>query len=66
MIKIIKEKIKKEIIKMLYKDIIEKSIYPRVGSPECKCDKCMFFEIACNPSSLTAGCFYGWKMDEET
>lgn len=61
---IIKNKIKKKIVKMLYKDAVTKGKYPRVGSPECKCKKCMFFEIVCNPRDGVVGCFHGWKMNE--
>ena len=58
--------IEETIINNLFKNIVTKGQYPEFGSPECKCNKCMFYKVAC-PSSHkqnVAGCFHGWKRDE--
>lgn len=55
----------KEMIKLIYKNIIDKGEFPKFGSPEMKCSKCMFYGIACQPSSEYVGCHHGWKREEE-
>ena len=53
------------IIKAFYERIMNKGEFPKFGSPETRCDKCMFFKIACFPSSNCVGCFHGWKREGE-
>ena len=55
----------KEIIKVLYEKIMNEGKFPKFGSPEIKCDKCMFYKIACFPSSEFVGCYHGWKQEED-
>ena len=44
-----------------------KGEYPNFGSPECRCSKCMFHKVACNPSGKNVvGCFHGWKIEESS
>lgn len=54
--------------KKIIKDIFEKmkdGFTPRFGSPETRCDKCMFLEVICLPSEEYTGCYGGWKMEKE-
>jgi hypothetical protein len=39
--------------------------FPKFGSPEIKCDKCMFYKIVCQPIPEHIGCYCGWKREEE-
>ena len=48
-----------------YCAIIDRCEFPKFGSPEMKCDKCMFNEVTCHPYSDCVGCFLGWKMESE-
>ena len=57
--------IDKQMIRLIYKNIIDNSEYPKFGSPETNCDKCMFYKIACVPPSGYIGCLGGWKREEE-
>ena len=57
--------IEKIMIKKILEDIITKGEYPKFGSPETRCNKCMFYNIACNPLPKYVGCFHGWKREEE-
>lgn len=57
--------IDKQMIKLMYKNIIENYEFPKFGSPETKCEKCMFFKVACIPPPQYVGCLGGWKMEEE-
>lgn len=57
--------IDKEMIKLIYENIIDKGEFPKFGSPEMKCDKCMFHRIVCQPSPEYVGCYHGWKREEE-
>lgn len=54
-----------KIIKTIYKNIMNKGEFPKFGSPEIKCNKCMFYGTACLPSPDCVGCFHGWKREEE-
>jgi len=56
--------IEKHIIGELYNNILTKGEYPKFGSPECNCNKCMFYNVTCPPSPHRAGCFHGWKKEE--
>lgn len=58
-------KVDKIIIKNIHEDIIKKGIWPNFGSPETKCNKCMFFGVTCGPVAGRVGCLGGWKMIEE-
>lgn len=56
--------IEEKIVNDLFMNVITKGEYPKFGSPECKCDKCMFNEVACKPSRKdVVGCFHGWKKE---
>ena len=55
----------KKIIYVIYENIINNGEFPNFGSPEIKCNKCMFYGIACHPSSDYVGCYHGWKREEE-
>lgn len=60
------DNLEKEIIKMVYENIMNKGEYPNFGSPEIHCDKCMFYRVACRPySDIVVGCFLGWKREQE-
>ena len=53
----------KKIIKTIFDDIINNGKFPNFSSPEMKCDKCMFYGVACLPSHEYVGCFSGWKRE---
>lgn len=55
----------KKIIKMIYENIVHNGEFPKFGSPEIKCDKCMFYGVACLPLPDYVGCYYGWKREEK-
>ena len=56
--------IEKTIINHLYKNIVTKGEYPEFGFPECRCNKCMFYGVACVPTGKdVVGCFHGWKRE---
>ncbi len=57
--------IEEKLIKNAFIGVITKGEYPNFGSPECKCDKCMFYKVACVPPSGYVGCLGGWKREEE-
>ena len=58
--------IEEKIINDVFMKVITKGEYPEFGSPECRCNKCMFYGIACNPSDKNVvGCFHGWTREEE-
>ena len=52
-------------IKIIYKNITEKCEFPKFGSPEINCEKCMFYGVACKPLPEYVGCFHGLKREEE-
>lgn len=58
------DKIDEKIIRKIFEDIT-KGIWPKFGSPETKCSKCMFFGIICPPNPEYLGCYGGWKREEE-
>ena len=57
-------KIDEKIIKSIFENI-QKGVYPKFGSPETRCDKCMFLGVICLPSTEYTGCYGGWKMKKE-
>lgn len=58
--------IEEKIVNDIFMNVIAKGEYPAFGSPECKCNKCMFYKIACKPSDKNVvGCFHGWKRESE-
>lgn len=57
--------VEETIIKAFYERIMTKGEFPKFGSPETRCDKCMFHNVACFPSSDCVGCFHGWKREGE-
>ena len=54
-----------KIIKAIYENIRNNAEFPTFGSPETKCNKCMFCGVACQPLPEWAGCFAGWKYETE-
>ncbi len=58
------DKIDEKIVKNIFENI-QKGIYPKFGSPEIKCSKCMFFGVICLPSTEYVGCYGGWKREKE-
>jgi len=58
--------IEEKIIKDAYMNILTNGEYPQFGSPEVRCDKCMFYKVVCYPSNETVvGCFHGWRREKE-
>lgn len=58
--------IEKKIINDAFMNVITKGQYPEYGSPETKCNKCMFYKVSCQPSNENVvGCFHGWKREKE-
>lgn len=56
--------IEEKIIRDIFMKIITQGEFPKFGSPEVRCDKCMFYGVACIPSGKNAvGCFHGWKKE---
>lgn len=51
-------------IKMVFEEL-KNGNFPKFGSPETKCEKCMFSGIACFPGIGVAGCLGGWKKEGE-
>lgn len=58
------KKVEESIIRGVFEDI-QKGIYPKFGSPEIRCSKCMFYKVICLPNPDYCGCYAGWKMIEE-
>ena len=56
--------IDKEMIKIIFENIMTKGEYPKFGSPETRCDKCMFYKITCRPLPEYIGCLLGWKREK--
>ena len=44
---------------------MRKGIKPPFGSPETKCNKCMFSGVVCIPDDRIPGCLGGWKREVE-
>lgn len=57
-------KVAENIIRGVFEDI-QKGNWPKFGSPETKCNKCMFFGVTCGHVAGRVGCLGGWKMTEE-
>lgn len=51
-------KVDERIVRNIFNDM-QKGIWPKFGSPETRCDKCMFFGIICLPSPEYVGCYCG-------
>jgi hypothetical protein len=56
--------IDKIILRSIFEDMT-KGVYPKFGSPETKCSKCMFCGVVCAPNPEYSGCYSGWKREEE-
>ena len=55
--------IEEKIINDAFMNIVTKGEFPEFGSPEVRCNKCMFNKIICPSSNKpdVVGCFHGWK-----
>lgn len=51
-------KIDEKIIKSIFENI-QKGVYPKFGSPETRCNKCMFYGVVCMPKPEYVGCYGG-------
>lgn len=51
-------------IKAVYGEL-KNGNFPKFGSPETKCKKCMFCGITCFPETGVVGCLGGWKKEGE-
>ena len=55
----------KTMLKLIFENM-KNGIFPTFGSPETKCDKCMFFKVVCEPvPENVVGCLGGWKRGAE-
>ncbi len=55
----------KTMLKVIFENM-KKGVMPNFGSPETKCNKCMFHGIVCEPlSENVVGCLGGWKRGAE-
>lgn len=52
--------VEKKIMQEIFADI-KKGKFPDFGSPETKCEKCMFYKTVCFQSAEYVGCLGGWK-----
>ena len=57
--------IDKKMIEVVFENIMLNDEFPKFGSPETECSKCMFYNIVCLPSSARVGCYHGWKREGE-
>lgn len=55
--------VEERIIRSIFDDMMMGN-FPKFGSPETKCDKCMFHKVVCLPSPEHVGCYCGWKKEE--
>lgn len=55
-------KVDRIIIRAIYEQL-RKGDKPNFGSPETKCNKCMFNEVICIPDEAITGCMGGWKRE---
>lgn len=57
------------VTKAIYDDIIDKGEFPKFGSPETNCSKCIFYRVTCIPSREyregIVRCNHGWKIEAE-
>lgn len=58
-------KIDDKIVRHIFEEM-ENGTYPKFGSPEVECDKCMFFGVVCPPREDCVGCFGGWKYEKKS
>ena len=54
----------KTILKAVFENM-KQGIFPNFGSPEIKCNKCMFYGVVCVPNPEYVGCLGGWKREVE-
>lgn len=54
----------KIMLKAIFEDM-KKGNFPNFGSPETKCNKCIFYGIVCDPGAEYVGCLGGWKRGTE-
>ena len=57
-------KVEEKIIRNIFDDMMMGN-FPKFGSPETKCDKCMFYKVVCNPVPEHVGCYCGWKRESD-
>lgn len=57
-------KVAENIIRGIFEDI-QKGNWPKFGSPETRCNKCMFYGVSCGSKLGRVGCLGGWKMEKE-
>jgi hypothetical protein len=56
--------LEKKIIINIFEDMLC-GVFPKFGSPETKCDKCMFYKVVCLPAPEHIGCYCGWKREAD-
>jgi hypothetical protein len=54
----------KKLLEIIFENM-KKGDFPKFGSPETKCNKCMFYNIVCFPRPEYVGCLGGWKRGRE-
>ena len=54
-----------KMIEIIFNNIMLKDEFPKFGSPETRCDKCMFYNVVCWPAPRYVGCFHGWKKEKD-
>ena len=54
----------KTILKVIFEDM-KRGSFPKFGSPETRCNKCMFYGLVCIPPPEYVGCLGGWKRGVE-
>lgn len=57
-------KIEEKILRHIFNERL-KGNWPKFGSPETRCAKCMFCGVICPPNPEYSGCYGGWKREEE-
>lgn len=57
-------KIDEIILRSILEDM-KNGIFPKLGSPEIECDKCMFYGVVCLPNPEYVGCYGGWKREKD-
>ena len=62
---VVKDMSLRDIILEAFCGIVDRCEFPKFGSPEMKCNKCMFNKVTCHPDLDCVGCFLGWKMESE-
>lgn len=54
-----------KMIEIIFNNIMLKGEFPKCGSTETRCDKCMFYNFVCWSASRCVECFHGWKKEKE-